>query len=1231
MAGQKLTIDPDAGTFPTYTWKVPAGTGTYEVAESGADVDGYDRTTEGLDSVTVAAPQDFVTGMTHETTCSHVNWSVNENDATGFMFYGMLTGGRGDGIVVISQYALSASQQAAAKAYIKANAHDGQEKKDPVRFFSVQTNGNTFDINGAQITYRPSEGKVYFDATSTWTHCGSLSYSTSKRQDADIKISNDYKPQTTSVSATKVWDDNNNQDGKRSDVTLHLVAKAGDATLTAAQLGIDSLDKTIAASATGDALIVTWTNLPKYQDGAEVAYTVTEPSAPAGYTSAVTGDAAAGFTVTNAHTPEKTQVSVAKNWDDAEYVGKDGYSRPSSVTVQLYANGAASGDPVTLSDSNSWCHTWGDLDKYSNGTEIAYTVEETPVPDGYASKVSGSASAGYTVTNTPAGKRDVVTPISLTVHKTDANTGNPLAGATFTIEGMGSVTTNAYGNATFTFKQPGTYTMTETAPEGYVANPGSWTIEVSKSGVDKVQYNKSENVWEWFYHLFFPEGADYAKGTLTVSNQPEKVNIPVTKVWNDSNNQDGKRPQSITVRLLADGTEVDSKTVTEADNWACSFSNLPKYKDGKKITYTVTEDAVAGYTTAISGTTITNTHTPETTQASATKVWEDNNNQDGKRPASVQVQLFANGAAYGEPVTLSEDNEWQWAWTNLPKYQNGAEVAYTVTELSTPTGYTSNVSGDAATGFTVTNTHTPETVDVSGSKTWNDAKYDGKTGYVRPESITINLLKNGEQVKSATVTAADDWSFKFTGLPKYENGQEITYTVTETTPDGYTSTVDGFSVTNTPKEGETVNPTSITIKKVDGASESHAALVGATFTLTDPDGNASTYTTGQDGTATVTFSKEGTYTLVETAAPTGYTKSDKTYQIKVTKEFVRVELQQSVWQWIYSLVTGSDSVEFANGVLTVPDQPEKVNIPVTKLWNDSNNQDGKRPESVQVQLLANYQPSGDPVALNAANEWKHTWTDLPGYVDGAKVTYTVAELGADALPAGYTSAVSGDAAKGFTVTNSYTPETTTISGSKTWDDANNQDGKRPASITVNLLANGQKVDSTTATAAGNWAYSFADVPVYKNGQKITYTVTEDAVAGYTTTISGTTITNTHVPETVDVSGAKTWDDANDQDGLRPDSITVRLLADGAEVDSKAVTEADNWAWSFGRQGHQLHCHRGRHRRLHHGYRRHCHHQRPRTGQDQRQGDQDLERRGRPGRQAPCQRAGAASRERPALR
>ena len=82
------------------------------------------------------------------------------------------------------------------------------------------------------------------------------------------------------------------------------------------------------------------------------------------------------------------------------------------------------------------------------------------------------------------------------------------------------------------------------------------------------------------------------------------------------------------------------------------------------------------------------------------------------------------------------------------------------------------------------------------------------------------------------------------------------------------------------------------------------------------------------------------------------------------------------------------------------------------------------------------------------------------------------------------------------------------------------------------------------------------------GVAIVYTVTEDAVEGYTTEINGYNITNTHEIAKKSISGTKTWVDNNDQDGIRPDSITVNLLADGKEIAEAVVTADTQWAYTF---------------------------------------------------------------------
>lgn len=102
-------------------------------------------------------------------------------------------------------------------------------------------------------------------------------------------------------------------------------------------------------------------------------------------------------------------------------------------------------------------------------------------------------------------------------------------------------------------------------------------------------------------------------------------------------------------------------------------------------------------------------------------------------------------------------------------------------------------------------------------------------------------------------------------------------------------------------------------------------------------------------------------------------------------------------------------------------------------------------------------------------------------------------------------------------------ELTDVSGEKAWVNDHNESEALPKSITVNLLANGAEVGSQEVTAEDDWTYSFQGLDKYdETGEKITYSVTEDAVDGYETSYDGNNITNTKICEkfTVEVEDEK---------------------------------------------------------------------------------------------------------------
>ena len=236
-----------------------------------------------------------------------------------------------------------------------------------------------------------------------------------------------------------------------------------------------------------------------------------------------------------------------------------------------------------------------------------------------------------------------------------------------------------------------------------------------------------------------------------------------------------------------------------------------------------------------------------------------------------------------------------------------------------------------------------------------------------------------------------------------------------------------------------------------------------------------------------------------------------------------------------------------------PETVSTVSVEGTKTWDDADNQDGKRPAQITVNLLKNGQKV-DSRTVTEADEWKWVFDNLAKYENGKEITYTVEEEPVE----GYTATV-----KGYNITNTYTPDKTTVEGSKTWDDADNQDGKRPETITINLLKNGEKVATKTVTEADGWKWSFDNLAKYENGKEITYSIVEEQVESYSSKVDGYNVTNSYTPGKTSVQVTKKWDDADDKDGKRPTSVTITLYADSEKTDKTLVLDKENnWTGNF---------------------------------------------------------------------
>ena len=894
------------------------------------------------------------------------------------------------------------------------------------------------------------------------------------------------------LTVKKIWKDESNQDGKRP------ASIAVDVYANGQKLA----DKTV--TVTGGSTDAEWTaqttDLPIFDaNGQKITYTIGEDQLD-GYDAPEV--AQENLTVTNSRTPEKISIKASKKWDDAE--NQDG-KRPANVVVKLYKEVGGQKSEVanrTLTEADQWTTEFTNLNKYEKGQEVVYSLEEDAVPH-YQSQVTGNAADGFVVTNTYKPETIKISGQKKWEDADNQDGKRPNAVRVKILKGQDIVDVQEVTAANgwkyesnplpkYAAGQEIAYTVAEEAVSGYTSKVDGYNI--------------------------------------TNSYTPETVKISGQKKWEDADNQDGKRPAAVKVKILNGDTVVDEQNVTSANEWKYESKALPKYAAGQEITYTVSEEAVPGYTSKVEGYNITNSYTPETTTVSGSKTWEDGDNQDGKRPASITVNLLADGQKVNTQ-TVGEAEGWSYNFTGLPVYKDGQRITYTVTEEAVP-GYSTNLNG-----YNITNSYTPEKTEITASKTWNDSdNQDGK----RPTKINIKLMKTVGGVKtevaSKEVTAADQWQTKFENLPVYENGQKIDYSIEEDDVAGYTKEIKDFTVTNsyTPEmikiSGQKVwddadnqdgkRPASVKVKVKNGDTVVDELEVTAANDWKFESKALPKYAAGQ----------EIAYTVTEEAVADYQTKIDK---FTITNSYT----------------------------------PQSTEYAVTKVWEDADNQDGKRPASITVQLYRSVNGekpiavAGKTLTLTVAdkadaNTWKASFTNLPQFDKGQKITYSVKED--DATVAALKEKGYSPKVEGQIITNSHTPEQVKVSGQKVWDDADDQDGKRPTSITVKVMDGSTIVDTLEVTAANGWKFESKDLPKYRNGQEIAYTLTEDAVAQYETKIDKFTITNSYTPETVKVSGQKVWDDANNQDGKRPSSIKVKILDGDKVVDELEVTAATEW-------------------------------------------------------------------------
>ena len=830
----------------------------------------------------------------------------------------------------------------------------------------------------------------------------------------------------------------------------------------------------------------------------------------------------------------KIEKTVTKIWDDSN--NRDEI-RPENIEVQLYADGVAiKGEEykVILNESNNWTYTWTNLPKYKDGKEIKYSMQEETMPKGYEVTYSEDT---FTITNTHISEN---TEKTVTKIWEDANNQDGIRPE--------NVEVQLYA-------------------DGIALEGEEYKVTLNKNNNwshtwPNLQKNKKEQEIKYtVQEVGTLEGykTTYSEDTFTITNThiPETTERAVIKVWEDANNQDGIRPESIEVQLYANDVALEESkykaTLDESNNWSCSWYKLPKNKNGKEIKYTVKEvDIPEGYEATYSEDTftITNTHIPYLTEKTVTKVWDDENNQDGIRPESIEVQLFANykkleGEIY--KITLNKNNNWTYTWTNLPKNYNGQEIIYTVQEENVPDGYEVTYNDET---LTITNKRNPDLIEKTVTKIWNDGNnQDG----IRPENIEVQLYANNTPLETQNykieLNEDNNWSYKWTNLPKNKEGKEIVYTVREVSiPKEYevTYSEDTFTITN----AHIPYLTEKTVTKIwdDGNNQDGIRPESVEVQL------FANYKKLEEEVYKITLDERNNWSYTWTNLPKNNNGEEIVYTV-----------QEEILQEQYEVKYSEDTFTITN-----IHKPEVISKTVTKIWEDGNNQDGIRPENIEVQLYADgaaLEGVEYKITLNENNNWKHIWNSLPKYKDGKEIKYTIGEVSA---PTGYETSYSEDT---FTITNSHTPETIQKTVTKIWKDNDNQDGIRPESIEVQLYADGAELMGNECRVKlnedNNWSYTWNSLPKNKEGKTIRYTLQEVSVPeGYEVSYSEDTftITNEHDQEITEKTVIKIWDDNNDQDGLRPESIQVQLFANYKILEGEeykvTLSESNNWSYTW---------------------------------------------------------------------
>lgn len=572
-----------------------------------------------------------------------------------------------------------------------------------------------------------------------------------------------------------------------------------------------------------------------------------------------------------------------------------------------------------------------------------YTLTEMKAPEGYVIAGTGrhmsvradgiyldgdklTGTAEITVQNAPGS-------FKLKLVKVDADTNQPLANVAFILKGKyggtHSLITGSDGTTDTISLAPGEYTLSEVAAaEGYAIPLNGWGFTVTEGTVQQVT-NTSE-VTEWSFN----------DGLLTLTLKNSRIYGGLTIEKTDGKDGSALAGAEFTV-AGSDGTPLtfiknngryEAATGEGASSTIATDANGKAYITGLKFgNYAVTETkAPEGYvlkgdrhSIAISRqqTEVTLRLKNDKAMYKVTAIKHDAG-ENGKLLVGAEFTLYsAEGAVVAKAVTGYDGT----AVFEVP------EGKYKLIETRAPAGY--QLSGDFVREITVN----------AMQDSVGEFKYtfnNEKTSY----SIEIHKHDSEDKQKKlagAEFAVTDSRGFTKTVTTDTSGKASITelpyddYTIREIkAPKGYALSDKEYSVKKTelvhgsPVVIEAANKHilgSVTIKKVDHENP-EKLLEGAKFNVTDENGSllkwkaeGDVYTLDERGSSVITAGRvtlkdlpEGTYTLTEIDAPSGYAILDGSRTFTITEANMTAPLEIKVENLVRRTAVGFIKVDKNN-------------------------------------------------------------------------------------------------------------------------------------------------------------------------------------------------------------------------------------------------------------------------------------------------------------------------------